>query len=822
MLPVQRETIASRLYLIGGLALLSVATLAAGTIYCAVGTRRVADVLYEKGIVRVVEASELEWLLEKHRRVIGAAPLAFDAEQVRRYKTASDDVKRGVEQLVERSNDTFAADVRPMLPPLWQSGDEVLRLAESFAQERALASVNRYVELAERLQDLIHQYRRSRVEVAHSAARKMSERARALVLWVASIAFLAAFLIGPLGFLLLRGMLVRLERVTAAMRQLARQDTNVELEEMTSGDEIGEMAKAVSMFKHNAEQLQQLNRWLDIALNNMAHGLSVFDACQRLVICNATYARMYALPDKLSRPGVAFAQIVRHSERMVQAVDGREASGPAGLASALIELAEGRNEGQTRQRLRDGRTIEVSVRPLPWGGWVALHEDVTDRLAAAEKITRLARCDALTGLANRLHFQEALQGATQGLEEGRTFALLAIDLDRFKEVNDTLGHPAGDALLAAVGRRLSSLTRCGDSLARLGGDEFAIIQCGAREPSDAEALARRVVEALHPPFLVQGNRIGIGATIGIALAPQDARTAEDVMRKADIALYRAKAEGKGTWRFYDAGMEGRLKARRQLEVDLGSAIQGRALELFYQPVVSLASRRVEGCEALLRWQHPVLGMVSPADFIPIAEETGLICEIGEWALSEACTVASTWPDGLFVAVNLSVAQFGGPDLALIALEALERSGLCAERLVLEVTESQLLGDELATFTILHRLRDHGVAIALDDFGTGYSSLSRLRSFPFDKIKIDQSFIRDLPQRRDCEAIVGAVVRLASSLGMTTVAEGAETEEHLARVAAAGCDAVQGHLFSHPVPAKDLATVIAEINQRLASGDVRAA
>ncbi|MGD9805290.1 MAG: putative bifunctional diguanylate cyclase/phosphodiesterase [Hyphomicrobiaceae bacterium] len=443
-----------------------------------------------------------------------------------------------------------------------------------------------------------------------------------------------------------------------------------------------------------------------------------------------------------------------------------------------------------------------------------------EQMAAA--MTWLARQDALTGVVSRQHFREGLEDAIAGLQADNAFALIAVDLDRFKEVNDTMGHPAGDALLRIVGHRLMELARRDDMVARLGGDEFAIIQRGVRERADAEALAQRVISALGQPILVQGKYVVIGGTIGIALAPQDGRTAEEIMRKADIALTRGKAARKGTWHFYDPEMEGSMRARRQLEEDLAGATIRGEFDLFYQPIVSLATRRVEGCEALIRWRHPVRGMVSPADFIPIAEATGLICEIGAWALDEACRVATTWPDDLFVTVNLSVAQFAGPDLAVGAARALERSGLAAERLVLEVTETLLLGDDPAAYELLHRLHDLGVAVALDDFGTGYSSLSHLRSFPFDKIKIDQSFVRDLPQRKNCEAIVGAVARLASSLEMTTVAEGVETEDHLSRVEAAGCDAVQGFLFSQPVPATELADVVAEIDRRLATDRERAA
>ena len=822
MLRVRRQTIASRLYLIGALALLSVAALAAGTVVCAVGTSRVADFLYRGGIVGVTTAGELELLLERHRRTIGAVPPELDCGRLALGGSTARDLQERIERLLDRADDAFASSVKPMLPQLWESGEDVIKLAGTGAGEAALETERQYAAQAERLQGLIGAYRRARVAQAHAAARAISDRAQLFLGWTAVIALFASVLIGPLAFLMLRHILSRLARITAAMRRLAHQDTDVNVEAVASADEIGEMTHALAVFKENAIQLQQLNQWLDIALNNMARGLSMFDADQRLVICNSFYAQLYDMPEALARPGALFADILHHRTMLVASVDEHETLGPAGLALVLSALVERRTEGQIRQRLRNSRTIEVSVKPLPWGGWVALHEDVTDRLMAAERITRLARQDTLTGVANRLHFRESLEDAIAGLEGDSSFALLAIDLDRFKDVNDALGHPGGDALLTIVGHRLTTLARREDIVARLGGDEFAILQRNVTGRGDADALARRLVDVLRQPFLVHGKRIEIGGTVGIALAPQDGRTTEEVMRKADIALYRAKAAGKGTWRFYDPEMEGRMQARRQLEVDLAGAAERGELSLYYQPIVSLASRRVEGCEALIRWRHPSRGMVSPAEFIPIAEETGLICQVGKWALVEACRDAASWPDDLSIAVNLSVAQFAGPDLALATAEALDRSGLAAHRLVLEVTETLLLGDDPATLELMHRLRGLGVAIALDDFGTGYSSLSHLRSFPFDKIKIDQSFVRDLPQRKNCEAIVGAVAKLASYLEMTTVAEGVETEDHLARVEAAGCDSVQGYLFSRPVAAEDLVGVVAEINARLASGRVEAA
>ncbi|MGE3917469.1 MAG: putative bifunctional diguanylate cyclase/phosphodiesterase [Hyphomicrobiaceae bacterium] len=813
MVIAQRRTIAGRLYLVCGLALAAVAALTAVSIYYASVTRRAADALYEGGLVGAVEAGELELLLEKHRRVIESAPLEFERSQIERDKKIAEEIARRTTELVTRSDGAFGDELADALLNLWRLGRDVLESAANFAQEQGLRNVEVYVGEAERLQEFIRGHRRNRVAGADREARGLATKARSLVNAVTGFALFAAILIGPFALVALRSLIMRLDGITAAMRRLARNDTDVSVEKLVGTDEIGEMARAVTVFKSNAVQVQQLNRWLDIALNNMARGLSMFDGDRRLVVCNAAYARMYALPEHLAQAGAPFADVLEHRRTLIASVETSvPRAGTAGI-EAIGDLAMAKDEGRLRQRLVDGRIIEISVKPLPWGGWVALHEDVTERYEAAERIVRLARHDTLTGLANRHTFQETLEQATARIGAGETFAILAIDLDRFKEVNDTLGHPAGDALLVAVGNRLTDITRRSDLVARLGGDEFAIIQRDASCRADSEALALRVIEALQQPFQLQGHRAEIGGTVGVALAPVHGRDAGELMKHADLALYRAKGERRGTMRFYCAEMEGRIRARRALESDLGHAVANRELELHYQPIVSLASGLVIGCEALIRWRHPERGMVSPADFIPLAEETGHICEIGAWALEEACRTAASWPGDMRVAVNLSVAQFSGRDLASIAADALREAGLAPGRLELEVTETLLLGDDPATLALLHRLRDIGLSIALDDFGTGYSSLSHLRSFPFDKIKIDQTFVRDLPQRKNCEAIVGAVARLASSLSMTTVAEGVETEDHLARVRAAGCDAVQGYLFSRPVPAKDLAAAVARIEQR---------
>jgi diguanylate cyclase (GGDEF)-like protein len=807
-----RRTIASRLYLLGGLTLAAAITLAAVAVHYAAGLSRTHDALFEGGLLSAIEASEARLQLERHRRMVEAGPHAPDSFGLARKREAAEEAIQRIEHLAGRAGGALSTEVARVLPSLWRLGDEVFTLAEKRAGDQATVA-SEYQSEVERLQGHIRTHSEASLTAAQHKSRAAAAKAGEVFNALAGIALVTLLVAGALGAVELRAMLRRLNRVTDGMQRLARNDTDVRIEDLGGDDEVGKAALAVAVFKDNAMRLQQANRWLEVALSNMGRGLSMFDADRRLLICNGTYQRMYGLPDELTRAGTPFDRIVEHRKTLVQSVEGQEHEP---LSRALSVPLAWPDTEHLRQRLHDGRIVEISAKALPWGGWVAMHEDVSERLAAAEEVERLARQDTLTGLANRHTLQGFLDKATTELGTSEGFALLVIDLDRFKEVNDALGPPAGDAVLAAVGRRLTDLARRGDLVGRLGGDEFAIIQRGVSDRSTASGFAERIIDSLHMPFHIEGQRAEIGATVGIALAPDDGRSASELMKNADLALYRAKLECRGTTRFYDPAMERGLRARRALEADLAHAVARSELELHYQPIVSLEERRVIGCEALIRWRHPERGIVPPGDFIPLAEESGLIRGIGAWALGEACHAAARWPGELRVAVNLSVAQFSGPDLAQITATALDASGLAPRRLELEVTESLLLGDDPETLELLHRLRRLGLGIALDDFGTGYSSLSHLRSFPFDKIKIDQTFVRDLPQMKNCEAIVGAVARLASSLDMTTVAEGVESEEHLSRVEAAGCDAVQGHLFSRPVPEERLVGVIAEIDARLAA------
>jgi diguanylate cyclase (GGDEF)-like protein len=441
---------------------------------------------------------------------------------------------------------------------------------------------------------------------------------------------------------------------------------------------------------------------------------------------------------------------------------------------------------------------------MPDGGWVATHEDITEQRRSEVKIEYMAHHDALTDLANRVLLNERLEQALgRRIHREEFVAVHHLDLDQFKAVNDTFGHPAGDKLLKIVADRLRGLVRETDTIARMGGDEFVIVQAPISDPADATSLAQRVIEVIGEPFDIDGHQAMIGASIGIAVGPNDGLRPDRLLRNADLALYRAKGDGRGTFRFFEAAMDLQMQTRRIMEQDLRKALQAGEFELYYQPVVNLARNAISGFEALIRWNHPVKGLVSPASFIPLAEEIGFIVPIGEWVIRQACTTAAQWPQDLHVAVNISAAQFRSPGLMQVIVGALGASGLAPTRLEIEITETVLLQNRETTLAVLHQLRALGIRIAMDDFGTGYSSLTYLQCFPFDKIKIDRSFVKDIAENTGSLNIVRAVAAMANGMGMTATAEGVETAEQLQTITSEGCTEMQGFLFSKPLPAAEI-------------------
>jgi diguanylate cyclase (GGDEF)-like protein/PAS domain S-box-containing protein len=555
--------------------------------------------------------------------------------------------------------------------------------------------------------------------------------------------------------------------------------------------------------KWSKQRLIQEKKRLDTAINNMIQGLLLFDSSERIVVCNRRYVEMYGLLPEVIRPGCSFRDLIAHRKET-----GSFSGDVDSYREAVLrDLAQGRAT-ELIIETTDGRSIQIVNQPLADGGWVATHEDITERKRAEERITHLAHYDALTNLPNRALFREQLEQQLNWVHRGSKLAVLYLDLDHFKSINDTLGHPVGDELLAAVADRLRECVRDTDIVARLGGDEFAIIQTAVEQPADVTQLVGRILDAIREPFDFGGHHVVTDTSIGIAMAPVDGIEPDPLLKNADLALYGAKANGRGTYHFFEAGMDARAKARRALEFDLRESIMCGGFELHYQPLVRLRDNAVIGCEALLRWHHPVRGTISPAEFIPVAEETGLINQLGEWVLNTACSEAASWPSHLKIAVNVSPVQFKSQGLALTVVGALARSGLAASRLEIEITEAVLIRDDEAALNVLHQLRDLGVRVAMDDFGTGFSSLSYLQRFPFDKIKIDRCFIENVAEKDGSIAIVKAVIDIAKARSITTTAEGVETEQQRRLLRRLGCVEMQGYLISPAKPIGEIAQFFA--------------
>ena len=598
--------------------------------------------------------------------------------------------------------------------------------------------------------------------------------------------------------LISRSIVSPIQYITTAMKQVSSETFDLDAGYMDRGDEVGQMVRAIATYR---DTLHTKNLRFDAALNNMPHGLAMFDAGQRLVVSNNRYAEMYGLGAEQVAPGTTLRRIVEH--RIANGVFcGESAEDYLGertvpVAGASIQI----------QELNDGRSIVISRQPMEGGGWVTTHEDITERRRAESQIAHMALHDALTDLPNRVMLRERLEQAMARVKRGDRVALFYIDLDHFKAVNDTLGHLVGDELLKVVAGRLRACVREVDTIARLGGDEFAIIQTEAARPNEAGLLAQRLQDAVKAPYLIDGNHVVIDTSIGIAMSPDDGITVEELLKNADLAAYAAKADGRGTFRFFEAEMDRRIKQRRLMELDLRAALSKGQFTLHYQPIVNLQTGAITSFEALIRWQHPERGLVPPADFIPLAEDLGLIVPIGEWVLNRACIDATGWPASIKVAVNLSPVQISSKGLVEIVMRALARSGLSAQRLEFEITETVLMQNTTATLATLHQLRALGIHFSMDDFGTGYSSLSYLRSFPFDKIKIDRSFVKDISDQKNALAIIRGVTSLANSLNMVTAVEGVETAEQLDHVRPLGCTEIQGFLFSPPKAIEEIAALV---------------
>lgn len=704
-----------------------------------------------------------------------------------------------------RSDPEFRAMAAEIKDAVEQAQPLVHALDDADARHSLMAMLSRLNPRIARLAAAAH------ARAGDLATRDVQELARLHDVFSSLLMVLVACALGLAGVLVWHNRLLRRAHRDVHLLVDDLRRTGVEL---AAANEQAQLAMAEAqmqnrILKERDRDLNTRNARFDAALNNMSQGLCMVDPDQRLIVCNVRFLELFGLRPDLATPGVSVDDLFQ-----AMVLGGHyDADVIEGIHQEQLALATGIRPGTFFREGKDGRAVAVAHQPMADGGWVATYEDITERRRTEARIWFLAHHDALTGLPNRVLFRDRMGEALQRLQARRGngeggLALLCLDLDHFKNVNDTLGHAAGDMLLEAVSRRLQHNVRGTDVVARLSGDEFAVLQLAEGQPQQAEALAQRLVDAVAAPFDVGGHRVLVGVSIGISVAPDAGTDAEQLLKNADMALYQAKADGRGRYRLFEAKMHAEFQARRAIEADLREALEAEQFEVFYQPLFDLRANRIGGYEALVRWRHPKHGLIQPAHFVSIAEEMGLIVPIGEWVLRRACADAAAWPEHIKVAVNLSPMQFKGCDVACLVADALERSGLTPNRLEIEITESTLLQDNEKAVAMLHRLRSLGLRTALDDFGTGYSSLSLLNTFPFDKIKIDRSFVAEMGTRPDCLAIVNSIADLAQRLGKTTTAEGIETIDQLALVREAGCTEAQGYYFGVPMPLQDVLRQVA--------------
>ena len=793
--------IAAKLYLLTAVSIASLLVLATASIHFANKTKSAAELLYLEGVVGIQTVTQLELLFEQHRALITGAPAELDRSRLQKSRQAVEALNEQIGLSVKAERARGASEEKPLTEivaqasKLAEAGNRVIYLVSNFAQDKALElSQGDYATAADAIGEVLRSWSQAQIRTVDREVNRLSAASSELIVWVLASALVAFILIGPVTLWTKLRIFSRLGKLTAVMRRLCNKELMVEVPYTDARDETGDIARTIVVFKENTTALGAIHFQLDAAINNMVQGLCMFDGQHKLVLCNDRFLEMFGLSRGAIVPGMSTLQVIQYTA-MANGFSEEAAKRTHAAYSARLFV----NGSDSYQHdFTDGRAIAVSRRKLPNGGWVDTHEDITERKKAENKIAYMAEYDTLTDLPNRNLFQRTLTEALEAATDSEQLAIFCLDLDGFKGVNDTFGHPVGDALLRQVARRLEWCVGSEGMVARLGGDEFAILQCGRQQPDGANALSRILTEVLTNPYDLNGNQAVLGASIGIAVSPKDASSSEELMQCVDMALYSAKGDGRGTSRFFEPEMNAKVKARRQLEVDLRAAIAEKQFEMFYQPIISVKDNQITAFEALIRWRHPCRGMVSPGEFIPVAEETGLIIPLGEWILRQVCADARNWPRNIRVAINLSPVQFRSPDLVQIVFSALASTHLEPGRLELEITETTLLQDNEAILEKLHQLKGFGIQISMDDFGTGYSSLSYLRSFPFDKIKIDQSFVRGLGKQEDSLAIIRAVISLGKNLEMSIIAEGVETHEQLRMLREERCDEVQGFLFSPAV------------------------
>jgi diguanylate cyclase (GGDEF)-like protein/PAS domain S-box-containing protein len=548
--------------------------------------------------------------------------------------------------------------------------------------------------------------------------------------------------------------------------------------------------------------LREQHRRLDIAVNNMTQGLLLYDSAERLILCNRRFLDIFGLSSEIVRPGCSLRDIIQHRK------DTGSIAGDVDLYCERIRR-ESRSGQLTSVELPDGRWMQVANRPVAGGGWVCTIEDITEQRESEMRALRLASFDTLTELPNRSTFNAHLAEQLSRCSAQYQVALVFLDIDEFKSVNDTLGHKVGDELLKSIARNLTAVKRRNELVARLGGDEFAVIVSGLKDDAELLSIVERLQGAICRQHDCGEHQLAADTSIGIAFAPRHGTSSEEILQNADLAMYSAKSAGKRTYRVFDPELEKKARDRRELEVSLRNALLNGEIDVHYQPIIHLHTDEIVCCEALARWHHHERGYISPAEFIPIAEQTGLMDELGEYVLRKACEEAATWPTAVKLAVNVSASQFKSGALALKVASALAYSGLSPRQLELEITEAVLMQDDDGALKVLRELKALGIRVALDDFGTGYSSLSYLRRFPFDKIKIDRSFVSDLTEADSSSSIIRAVVALATEHRITTTAEGVETEEQKEALRMLNCAEMQGYLFSPAREASDIRRIIDE-------------
>ena len=556
------------------------------------------------------------------------------------------------------------------------------------------------------------------------------------------------------------------------------------------------VARQSAELRLSRREIRLQNRRMAEALDSTGHAISIYDRNKRLVYCNDRFLALYRLPKRLGRRGTSFEAVLRGRI----AANSHVGEDLGRYIHERVQLTVDHQSSTEVHTLNSGQIVSVTHQPLPDGGWVSTHKDITEFSRLQEELAHRAYHDALTDLPNRHMLQLRLGECVREADGLGSFALLLIDLDGFKAINDTLGHAAGDSVLKEVAHRLTAACGTTGMAARMGGDEFAVVMDVGTVARDAHMLAISLVEAGHRPFVIDGAPQSVAFSVGVAVAPGDGATTDDLLKNADLALYAAKSDRRGGYRFFEPAMDKALRDRRQLEQDLGAALERGEFALHYQPILNLKTQSITGFEALLRWRHGEEGLIPPSRFIPVAEVTGLIIPIGEWVLREAIAEAAKWPRGLRVAINVSSVQFQRGNVVATIMNALGAGGLSPDRVEIEITESVFFENSAANLDALRQLHALGLKIALDDFGTGFSALSYLLSYPFDKIKIDGSFVRAMSNADGAQTIVRAIAEIGHGMGITTTAEGIETAEQLRNVHAAGYTEAQGYLIARPMPA----------------------